>query len=33
MPAKTIYRQKELLADGLLIEVVIWQLPEPMPGC
>lgn len=33
MPARAIYRKKELLANGVLIEVVIWQLPEPMPGC
>jgi hypothetical protein len=32
MPAKAIYRKKELLANGVLIEVVIWKLPEPMPG-
>ncbi|MBK1703889.1 hypothetical protein CKO40_04845 [Halochromatium glycolicum] len=33
MPAKAVYRKKEQFANGLLIEVVIWQLSEPMPGC
>jgi hypothetical protein len=33
MPAKAVYRKKEQFANGVLIEVVIWQLPEPMLGC
>ncbi|MBK5930818.1 hypothetical protein [Halochromatium salexigens] len=32
MPAKAIYRKKEQFDNGVLIEVVIWQLSEPIPG-
>lgn len=28
MPAKLIHREKHLLSDGSLVEMVIWQLPR-----
>lgn len=31
--AELIVRHKEATADGFIIEVVIWRLSKPLPGC
>ena len=31
MPAKQIVRDRRVFEDGCLIEIVIWQVPEPVP--
>jgi hypothetical protein len=31
MKATLVYRKKETRADGITLEMVIWQLPEPTP--
>lgn len=31
--ARLLLRSKEVLSDGAIVEVVIWLLPEPVPGC
>ena len=31
MPAVLLARAKEVRDDGFIVEVVIWQLPEPVP--
>jgi Family of unknown function (DUF6516) len=31
MKAVPLARTKEVLADGAIVEVVIWELPEPLP--
>lgn len=33
MKAKLITRRKEVRSDDSLIEIVIWQLSEPLPPC
>lgn len=33
MKAKLLLRSKEVLSDGAILEMVIWQLPECVPGC
>jgi Family of unknown function (DUF6516) len=33
MKAKLLLRSKEVLSDGAILEMVIWQLPEPVVGC
>lgn len=33
MTATLVYRKKERLARGVLLDMVIWQLPAPMDGC
>ena len=33
MKATPIYRKKETLPNGLLIEAVVWRLPQPLPEC
>ena len=33
MKAELILRSKEVLSDGAIVEMVIWQLPKPVPGC
>jgi hypothetical protein len=33
MKAKLLLRSKEVLSDGAILEMVIWQLPNPVPGC
>ena len=33
MRATLLLRSKEVLSDGAILEMVIWQLPEPVPGC
>jgi Family of unknown function (DUF6516) len=32
MKAKLLLRSKDVLSDGAIVEMVIWQLPEPVPG-
>ncbi|GMW05252.1 MAG: hypothetical protein AMXMBFR8_00490 [Nevskiales bacterium] len=32
MRAVRIFYDKQVLADGAIIEMVIWQLPRPLPG-
>jgi Family of unknown function (DUF6516) len=31
--AQLLLRSKEVLSDGAILEMVIWLLPEPVPGC
>jgi hypothetical protein len=31
MKARLLARSKEVRDDGSIVEVVIWQLPEPLP--
>lgn len=31
--ARLIARSKEIRDDGSIVEVVIWELPEPLPPC
>ena len=31
MPALLVANAKEILDDGSIVEVVIWELPEPLP--
>jgi hypothetical protein len=33
MKASAIARTKEVRDDGSIIEVVIWELPQPVPPC
>lgn len=33
MKARPITRRKELREDGSIVEIAIWQLPEPLPPC
>ena len=33
MKATQIYRKREMLPNGLLIEAVVWHVPKPVPGC
>jgi hypothetical protein len=33
MKAKQLVRRKEVRADGSIIEIVIWELPEPITAC
>ncbi len=33
MKAKLLLKSKEVLLDGAILEMVIWLLPEPVPGC
>ena len=33
MKAKLLLRSKEVLSDGAILEMVIWLLPIPVPGC
>lgn len=32
MKAKLLLRSKEILSDGAILEMIIWQLPSPVPG-
>lgn len=32
MGAELIFRSKQLVS-GVIIEMVIWELPSPLPGC
>lgn len=31
--AELIRRQKSVLSDGAILELVIWRLPQPVEGC
>jgi hypothetical protein len=31
--ARLLVRSKDVLSDGAIVEMVIWLLPEPVPGC
>jgi len=31
MQARLLARSKEVLDDGAIVEIVIWELPEPLP--
>ncbi len=33
MLAELIYRAREAFEDGAILEIVIWRLPAPVPGC
>ncbi len=33
MKAEPLLRSKEVLSDGAIVEMVIWQLPKPVLGC
>jgi hypothetical protein len=33
MQAKSVAALKELRADGSIVEVVVWEVPEPVPPC
>lgn len=33
MKARSITHRKELRDDGSIVEIAIWQLPEPLPPC
>jgi hypothetical protein len=33
MKASLLARSKEVRDDGSIVEVVIWELPEPVPPC
>lgn len=33
MAAKLIVHSKEVHDDGSIIEIVVWELPEPVPPC
>ncbi len=33
MKAALLAHTKEFLDDGAIIEVVVWQVPEPVPPC
>ncbi len=33
MKAKLLLRSKEVLSDGVILEMVIWLLPKPALGC
>jgi hypothetical protein len=32
MKARLLQREKRVLPDGSIVEMVIWQLPKPSPG-
>lgn len=32
MKAHLAFHDKQVLADGSIVEMKIWQLPEPLPG-
>lgn len=33
MKAKLLAKAKEIRDDGTIVEVVVWELPEPVPPC
>jgi len=33
MKAELIYRERRVLAEGRLLEQVVWKLPQPVPPC
>lgn len=32
MPAEKISAYKTVLADGAIVELVVWRVPQPVPG-
>jgi hypothetical protein len=32
MKAKLLFRQREEFDDGAVLEAVLWEVPEPVPG-
>lgn len=32
MPVKLVYEFKQAFHDGAIVKMVIWRLPEPLPG-
>lgn len=32
MKARLLFRQREEFDDGAVLEVVLWEVPEPVPG-
>lgn len=32
MNAQKLFHEKRILSDGSIVEMVIWTLPEPVPG-
>ena len=33
MKARLLLRSKEVLSDGAIVEMMLWQIPAPVPGC
>ncbi len=33
MSARQLVQAKELRDDGCIVEIVVWQLPHPLPPC
>ena len=33
MTARLLLRSKDVLSDGAIVEMVLWLLPESVPGC
>lgn len=33
MRAELLLRSKDVLSDGAIVQMVLWLLPEPVPGC
>lgn len=33
MKAEPVFHLKETLPNGLLVEAIVWRVPEPVPGC
>ncbi len=33
MPARRLASAKQLRDDGSIVEIVVWELPEPIPPC
>lgn len=33
MKAQALVQRKEVRDDGTIVEIVVWQLPEPLPPC
>lgn len=33
MPATLLARAKEIRDDGAIVEILIWELPQPTPPC
>ena len=31
--AALLLRSEDVLSDGAIVEMVVWLLPEPVPGC
>ena len=33
MKAELLFRQKSVLSDGAILEMIIWRVPTPVEGC